>query len=168
MNECRLHAIPGVQGGVKFKPIDEFPGYWIGEDGTVVSTRRGDPHVLRVDYNADGYVRVRLFNRLGRYNYFVHRLVAEAFIHKGGGQNSGSPRYERREQQCLESEVVPEHEGEHGQPAECRQKTEGGGKQTQPRSEEEGIHGGDHETGNDGHSVLIFFGEWKSLFIFAM
>ena len=54
------------------------------------------------------------------------------------------------------------------QPAECSQKTEGGGKQTQPRSEEEGIHGGDHEAGNDGHSVLIFFGEWKSLFIFAV
>lgn len=29
----------------------------------------------------------------------------------------------------------------------------------QPRSEEEG---------NDGHSVLIFFGEWKNLFIFAV
>lgn len=85
MNECIFHTIPGVQGGVKFKPIDEFPGYWIGEDGTVVSTRRGDPHVLKVDYNADGYVRVRLFNRLGRYNYFVHRLVAEAFIPKREG-----------------------------------------------------------------------------------
>ena len=34
---------PEYRGGVKFKPIDEFPGYWIGEDGTVVSTRRGDP-----------------------------------------------------------------------------------------------------------------------------
>lgn len=79
---------PECRGGVKFKPIDEFPGYWIGEDGTVVSTRRGDPHVLKVDYNADGYVRVRLFNRLGRYNYFVHRLVAEAFIPKGGGTKS--------------------------------------------------------------------------------
>lgn len=76
---------PECRGGVKFKPIDEFPGYWIGEDGTVVSPRRGDPHVLKVDYNADGYVRVRLFNRLGRYNYFVHRLVAEAFIPKRGG-----------------------------------------------------------------------------------
>jgi hypothetical protein len=41
--------------------------------------------VLKVDYNADGYVRVRLFNRLGRYNYFVHRLVAEAFIPKREG-----------------------------------------------------------------------------------
>lgn len=79
---------PECRGGVKFKPIDEFPGYWIGEDGTVVSTRRGDTHVLKVDYNADGYVRVRLFNRLGRYNYFVHRLVAEAFIPKGGGTKS--------------------------------------------------------------------------------
>lgn len=55
--------------------------------------------------------------------------------------------------------MVPGHEGEHGQPAECSQKTAGGGKQTQPRSEEEGIHGGDHEAGNDGHSVLIFF--WR-------
>ena len=36
---------PEYRGGVKFKPIDEFPGYWIGEDGTVVSTRRGDPCV---------------------------------------------------------------------------------------------------------------------------
>lgn len=64
--------------------------------------------------------------------------------------------------------MVPGHEGEHGQPAECSQKTAGGGKQTQPRSEEESIHGGDHEAGNDGHSVLIFFGEWKNLFIFAV
>lgn len=45
---------PECREGVKFKPIDEFPGYWIGEDGTVVSTRRGDTHVLKVDYNADG------------------------------------------------------------------------------------------------------------------
>lgn len=132
---------PECRGGVKFKPIDEFPGYWIGEDGTVVSTRRGDPHVLKVDYNADGYVRVRLFNRLGRYNYFVHRLVAEAFIPKREGDkivdhldtnvennNASNLRW------CWDMKE------NMANPLSVAKRQRVGGKQMQPRSEEESIH----------------------------
>lgn len=71
--------------GVRFEPIPDFPGYFIGETGVVISARRLTLKTLKYDYNADGYVRVRLFNKTGRYNYFVHRLVAEAFIKKRPG-----------------------------------------------------------------------------------
>lgn len=76
---------PEYRGGVKFKPIDEFPGYWIGEDGTVVSTRRGDPPCVEGGLQCRRVRKGAVIQPFRGVHYFVHRLVAEAFIPKRGG-----------------------------------------------------------------------------------
>lgn len=72
-------------GGVNYAPIPDFPGYLVGDNGTVISLRLKKPITLRFDYNYDGYVRVKLYNKHGAFKMFVHRLVAEAFVPKRDG-----------------------------------------------------------------------------------
>lgn len=78
----RCFLIRTSWGGVEFRQIPEFPDYYVGNTGVVVSLKNWKVRILRLDYNADGYPRVKLYNRFGHYYYFVHRLVAEAFVPK--------------------------------------------------------------------------------------
>jgi len=65
----------------RFVPIRGFEGHYaIGDRGTVLSYKSGQPIALKPRYNKDGYIHVAL--RIGgkAYEFLVNRLVAEHFI----------------------------------------------------------------------------------------
>ena len=77
----------------KIKRLEDFPGYYVGEDGTVYSSiRQGcrdrldrskdvELHELTPRTLPSGYLRVYLRCPDGkRRDIYVHRLVAETFI----------------------------------------------------------------------------------------
>lgn len=66
-------------------PIPEYDGYYVGSDGCVYSRKSKFLKVLALDYNANGYPRVKLYNEMGPRYFLVHRLVAEAFCKKPKG-----------------------------------------------------------------------------------
>lgn len=65
--------------GIRFRGIYGFDKYYVGEDGTVISTCSVKPKKLTVYYNAGGYQRVRLYAEKYVEQHFVHRLVCFAF-----------------------------------------------------------------------------------------
>ena len=60
-----------------FKPIPEFPGYWINKKGRVYSMN--SKRFLKWYPNIKDYPRVALYNG-GRSQMFVHRLVAIVWV----------------------------------------------------------------------------------------
>lgn len=60
------------------KPIADFEHYLIGEDGTVVNSRKGN--VLTPSLNENGYLYVSLWHRNQQNPRTVHRLVATAYV----------------------------------------------------------------------------------------
>jgi DNA-binding XRE family transcriptional regulator len=88
----------------RFKPLKNFPGYFISENGTVYNSKK-DKIVKQTSYGG-GYLGVCIKNsKNNRRNFLVHRLVAETFIwngenkpfvnHKDG--NKQNPRLENLE-----------------------------------------------------------------------
>jgi len=63
----------------QIKPVPNFPGYWVTDDGRVKSTRHGQ-RWLKPGTNRGGYLRVVLRNCGRNINYSVHRLVLETFV----------------------------------------------------------------------------------------
>lgn len=59
------------------KEIKDYPGYFITEDGKVWSSK-SNKFLSFKDVN--GYNKVQLYHNKKRKYFFVHRLVAEAFI----------------------------------------------------------------------------------------
>lgn len=73
--------------GVRFKDIEGFPGYCVGDDGTVWSCRtnagaedRARWHRIKERVSPKGYLRLVIVSGRKSCSRFVHRLVAEAFI----------------------------------------------------------------------------------------
>ena len=65
----------------KFRQLDEFPGYDIGEFGTIISYKRNSPTILTGKKDKDGYREVQLRDKNNKRKYRrVHRLVMQAFI----------------------------------------------------------------------------------------
>ena len=63
------------------KKIDYGKDYFVSEDGKVFSKKRGKTKELKpIKKGHGGYVKVRLYDDGKWKNFFVHRLVAEAFI----------------------------------------------------------------------------------------
>lgn len=63
------------------KKIDYGKDYFVSEDGKVFSKKRGKIIELKpITKGHDGYEKVRLYDGGKRKDFFVHRLVAEAFI----------------------------------------------------------------------------------------
>ena len=62
-----------------FKPIENFPGYYISNLGNVKSEKTN--RLLRIQKTSK-YSVVGLNNNDKRYSFLVHRLVAEHFIEK--------------------------------------------------------------------------------------
>lgn len=68
--------------GCDIKPVEEFPGYFVGSDGSVFSQKRSD-HLrqVRPTVASNGYPMVSLRHISGKRKYLtVHRLVITAFV----------------------------------------------------------------------------------------
>lgn len=65
--------------------IENYPDYKIDTSGTVISYVRGKAKVLKPQKDTDGYLQVRLSNRVSNRLVFVHRLVAETFLKREDG-----------------------------------------------------------------------------------
>lgn len=62
------------------KPIKNFPGYFITDDGKVISHKFKQPRVMKTYYQKSGYENVKLCRNNKTYGKRIHRLVAEAFL----------------------------------------------------------------------------------------
>jgi len=63
------------------KRLDSFKGvslkeYFVTKEGDIISTAKGKPRKLKPNDNYSGYLYVNIKNK----NFYVHRLVATAFI----------------------------------------------------------------------------------------
>lgn len=64
----------------KFKRLDDFPDYLIGDKGTVISYKRKSPIKLKGKTDKDGYIEYQLRDKDGKRKYMRgHRLVLLAF-----------------------------------------------------------------------------------------
>jgi hypothetical protein len=78
---------PHSSNGVEYRPIEGFPGYEVGIDGSVRSRRvRGHADKLAKDWrwltpvkDGDDHLRVVLYRNTVRHPRFVHHLVLETF-----------------------------------------------------------------------------------------
>ena len=62
-------------------PIEEFPGYYVCENGTIWSNKSGQMRELSTWHGKNNeYKMVGLMKNGKRYRMLVHRLVAQAFI----------------------------------------------------------------------------------------
>ena len=71
------------------KEVKGFPGYFVGDDGIVYSTKKNGGHQremtpMHLKVDKDGYLEVAMYSNGKRYFRRVHRIVAEAFIPNDG------------------------------------------------------------------------------------
>lgn len=65
-------------GNFKGKKINNFPHYLISKEGQVYSTKTNKIKIS--ENNQNGYCRIELLNKNGKKKFYIHRLVAEAYI----------------------------------------------------------------------------------------
>lgn len=63
-----------------WKTIDDYPNYMVSNMGRVKSLRYGKEKILKGVKDRYGYLIIRLYKDRKGKNYFIHRLVAQAFI----------------------------------------------------------------------------------------
>ena len=85
MAPSRLTEAPRPEQ-VEYRPIADYPGYFVGSDGTVWSTRtRGNRHrvspwhLLRPGRRKNWRI-VSLCHATGHWSVAIHRIVLEAFV----------------------------------------------------------------------------------------
>lgn len=61
----------------KWLPIEDYPNYEVSSLGNIRNTRTGN--LMRPWTMQNGYQAISLRNEYGRKNFYVHRLVADAF-----------------------------------------------------------------------------------------
>lgn len=66
---------------VEIKPIPDFPGYYISNDGRVYSSKKNSGFFIpiKIRKTKRGYMQVGIYNKKARWMP-VHRLVLKAFI----------------------------------------------------------------------------------------
>lgn len=64
---------------VVYKDIEGFPGYKIGNDGSILSNKRGKGYINSFK-NANGYMNAVLYNNGKRSTISLHKLIAQAFL----------------------------------------------------------------------------------------
>jgi hypothetical protein len=62
------------------KEVEDFPGYFVSDDGKVYSDKRGEIRELKPQNNGFGYFVVGLCRNNKYHSKKIHRLVALAFI----------------------------------------------------------------------------------------
>ena len=65
---------------VEWKPVVGYDGYFVSNTGIIRSFKRGKPHDLRYATKVDGYLRTYLCKNGKTKAFYVHRVVAQAFI----------------------------------------------------------------------------------------
>lgn len=66
---------------IKFKEIKNFPGYYVYENGNIISTKQGYNRILKPYTSNKGYQYIKLFNKDYELKHCaMHRLVALAFV----------------------------------------------------------------------------------------
>lgn len=73
-----------------WKPINGYEDYLVSNMGRVRSVNpynNAKPHLLSIIDNGNGYLYVSLRKQRERKNFYVHRLVAEAFCERPDGCN---------------------------------------------------------------------------------
>jgi len=71
-----------MKEGRKYKQIEDYPDYWIGDNGVIVSMARNRSIVLKTRLNQVGYYVACLRKDKKKHHISVHRLVLEAFVGK--------------------------------------------------------------------------------------
>lgn len=69
------NSVPAVE----YRPVDGFPGYRVGDDGSVWSFKAGRWKRLKVFYDTNGYSRIQLYRDGVGKQMAVHRLVKLTF-----------------------------------------------------------------------------------------
>lgn len=64
----------------RWKQIDKYPHYEVSDLGRIRSSIKTPDRILTPQKNNRGYYRVQIRNELGTNSFYVHRLVADAFI----------------------------------------------------------------------------------------
>jgi hypothetical protein len=62
------------------KPIEDFPGYYVTEEGKVYSDKRGSLKEISILINSHGYQFVWLWKNSKQNRKCVHQLVAQAYL----------------------------------------------------------------------------------------
>ena len=71
-----------------------FDGYWCGVDGNIYSTKTRGLNKLKIHTTKNGYSRVCLYTYLGKKMFYVHRLVADAWLEESGYDKYGNQRHQ--------------------------------------------------------------------------
>lgn len=64
----------------EFRKIEGYPDYEVSNEGRVISWKNGKRKVRKSWVNAYGHLQISLFKDGKRKMFYVHRLVAKAFI----------------------------------------------------------------------------------------
>jgi len=70
---------------MNLRPIDDFPDYFISDDGKVISTKWGEPRELKTYIGTNGRPCLRLRKAGKCYVKYIHRLVAHHFLGPANG-----------------------------------------------------------------------------------
>ena len=68
------------EGELVEKPIQDFEGYTITDDGKVISYKMREPRVMKTWVQKSGYENIKLCKNNKTYHFLIHRLVATHFI----------------------------------------------------------------------------------------
>ena len=87
-----------------FKDIKGYDGlYQISNYGRVKSLKYGKEKILKLCLGGDGYLKVQLWKKGKQKKYFVHRLVAEAFIPNQDNLPQVNHKDEVKTNNCVEN-----------------------------------------------------------------
>lgn len=65
---------------IEWRPVAGYDGYFVSNTGLIKSFKRKKPHNLRYVTKDDGYLRVYLCKKGKTKAFYVHRIVASAFV----------------------------------------------------------------------------------------
>lgn len=80
--------------GIWAAPIPNYRNYWVTTGGEIISMKAKKPIKLKQANNGNGYQYCMLYIDGKYHKRYVHRLVAEAFLHYGGKDRNSNERSE--------------------------------------------------------------------------
>lgn len=86
-----------------WKQIENYPNYYVSNYGNVLSKSKNKSILLKKSKNHRGYWTVRLYNKEGWKQKFVHRLVALGFIPNPKNAPQINHKDGNKENNCVEN-----------------------------------------------------------------